>query len=426
MAPPLWLSDPARLTDLDESSWLYRLINDVMSEDPLRNWFRVEFIGADGKPIEDDKRAWDVETYLEEIDAKAIAQTALRHESAYGDGLIGVGITGDAAFEKPLTDLPKQVKEIQYLDPKIRDGDFSEIVIDTDPKSESYGLPRAFKVRLGDKSLHQELDATRAIHFQTRPRARSNMGLPMAVLQWSVLQLEQNVEWSVGQIAYRMASTVIESAQLANDMEERLAFWREIENTLNTLSVLVLDEGEKLTMASNNPGSLKWLIDYLWDLIAAATRINRSRLLGAQAGRLASAEPDDKRYWEWIRSRQETQLRKPLRHLVMLCLATDSLGSQAGGKKLALSLRRRRDKRRVASDMHFRLVFNAPESQTERERTEAESKIAETRLHKAQTIQAFASGLQTLYDIGLADRLVSLGSGVDGMDLMAELFEGDS
>ncbi len=426
MAPPAWLFDPIRLTDLDESSWLYHLINDVMSEDPCRNWFHVEFLDAAGKPIVDDKRSRDVQDYLEEIDAQAIIQTGLRHESAYGDGLVAVGLRGNTSYSKPIKDPAKQIQEIQYLDPKVRDGEFSEIVTDTDPNSETYGLPRAFKVKLGDKSQHQPLDATRAIHFQTRPRARDTMGLPMAVLQWSTLQLEQNVEWSVGQIAYRMATTVIQSAELAKDMEQRIAFWREMENTLNTLSVLVLDKDEELKMASNNPGNLKWLIDYMWDLIAAATRINRSRLLGAQSGRLASAESDDKRYWEWIRSRQETQLRKPLRQLVTLCLATDSLGTQAGGQKLQLSLRRRRKKRRVVSDMRFRLVFNAPESQTERERTEAEDKVAQTRLAKAQTIQAFASGLQTLYDIGLADQLLSLGSEGDGINLMAELFEGDA
>jgi len=242
------------------------------------------------------------------------------------------------------------------------------------------------------------------------------------VTLWSVLALEQNVEWSVGQIAYRMATTVVHSRDLASDMEQRTQFCSAIENNFNSLSMLVLDENEQLSMASNNPGNLFWLIDFMWDLIAAATRINRTRLLGAQSGKLASAETDMKRYYEWVRSRQETQLRKPLRKLVTLCLATDTLGTQAGGKPLVLSLKRRLQRNRAETGLHFRLVFNSPESQTERERTESEEKEAQTKLYKAQTIKELAMGLQFMADLGLVDPLTALGAGEHGGDLMAELF----
>jgi len=425
MSAPSWLFEPAELTKLDEWDWLYRRVSDIMSEDPLRNWFEVQFTDEQGNPVEDPKRSHDLQQYLEELDAKDVMQTGLRHEVVYGDGLVAAGIKGSADFKKPITSPATQIKEIQYLVTKCRDGEFSRIVPDDDPKSDSYGLASQFKVKAGSGSADKILDATRAIHFQTRPRVGQLFGLPMAVTLWSVLQLEQNVQWSVGQIAYRLATTYIRSKQLSGDMEEREEFQRDWEGRLNSMSFFVLDEDEAMGMVSNNPGSLVWLINFMWDLIAAATRINRTRLLGAQAGKLASAESDMKRYYEWVRSRQETQLRKPLRKLVTLCLATDTLGTQAGGKNLMLSLKQRFARRRNETGMHFRLVFNPPESQTERERAEGEEKEAQTRLHNAQTLKEFAMGLQLLADLGLADPLAALGKGKSSADLMAELFQGE-
>ena len=72
--------------------------------------------------------------------------------------------------------------------------------------------------------------------------------------------------------------------------------------------------------------------------------------------------------------------------------------------------------------MHFRLVFNPPESQTEREQVESEQAEAQTKLYKAQTLKELAMGLQVMADLGLADPLAALGPGENGPGLMAELF----
>jgi hypothetical protein len=398
---------PQELTSMAEGIWFCRHIAGVMSEDPIKNGFVVQFVK------EDKERAKAVLQYLDERGGKDVLQFALWDDTVYGDGLIGLGIRakgkGTADPTQPIKDITKEVKDIVYFDRIPRDDRFTDIVYDDDRQSPTYGQVKSYKVKISGDEM--QMDASRAIHFQTRPRVKDKFGLSMFVPIWSVIQVVENTVWSLGQLAYNIATRVIHSDALSNDLAERTELMTDMEGKINTLSMLVVGNEENVSTVSNSPGSLKWFVDFVWDLAAAATRINRSRLLGAQAGALASAQSDLRRYYEFVSARQETYLRAQVRRLVQLALVTDDLAKRGSGLD------------------DFTIVFNSVETPTHIEEMEADAKHAETGLKEAQAFQALTQAFTALVDLGVIDPesintlLKATTEGEQGQSLMEKLFE---
>ncbi len=396
---------PEQLTNMAEGIWFCRHIAGVMSEDPVKNGFEVQFANVD------KELSKAVLQYLDERGAKDVLQFALWDDTVYGDGLIGIGIRakgkkGTADPRQPIKDMAKEVKEIVYFDRMPRDDRFKGITYETDRNADNYGQAKAYKVKVGSDEI--EMSASRVIHFQTRPRVKSEFGLSLFVPIWSVIQVVENTVWSLGQLAYNIATRVIQSDALTNDIAERTQLMTDMEKKINSLSIIVVGSDESVTTVSNSPGSLKWFVDFVWDLAAAATRINRSRLLGAQAGALASAQSDLRRYYEFVSSRQETYMRQQIRYLVKLALATDDLGGK--------------------SDEEFTIQFHSPETLTRMEEMEADEKRAGTSYKEAQTFQALSQGFQALVDLGVIDpgsiaTLLKATTEGEGQSLMEKLFE---
>jgi hypothetical protein len=409
-----WMLDPVTGTILHDSIWFCRHVNEILSEDPIRNGFAVEFLSPTGEVVKDDARARAFEQYHEELSARDHFQSSLLDEARYGDGLTLMGIQaksgGTAEPTQPI--LPEQVGEILYLVPKPRDGQFKDITFDTDIKSATYGKPTSYKVNIGVSGKLSsgekdwiDVDASRALHFQTRPRVNSIWGLPIHVPLWTVIQLIANLEWSAGQIAFNMASRVINSDEMVGDIEQRADFAKSFEDEMNTLSALILGKEEKLSTVSNNPGDLNWLVNLTWDIAAAATRINKTRFLGTQAGALASADTDMKRYYEWIKSRQELWLRRPLRHFTAIALSTNSLstGQSVGRSPVVSTKPRKSDKILKKTGDSFRIVFNPVESPTEKEAVNVQVRQADAIAKRLDAFRSLAMGLQLLADIGIGD-----------------------
>ena len=413
-----WLLEPATGTKLYETVWFLRHVAEILSEDPIRNWFDLEFLDLEGNVVVDDIRARDFQQYCEELNAIDITQTALIHEAIYGDGLVVAGIKARGRGVKVANPsspiLPEQVGEILYLVAKARDDKFTEIVVDENLANETYGLPTGYKIAKsvpgssgGSLSDTVIVDATRALHFQTRPRVSSRWGLPVHVPLWSVIQLITNLEWSAGQVAFNMATRVIKSDEMVGDLEQRVDFAAGYESEVNTLSSVILGKDESMSTASSNPGDLSWLSQLTWDIAAAATRVNKTRLLGTQAGALASADTDMKRYYEWIGSRQELWLRRPLRHLSALILSTESMSTaQSAGGAPIVSFRPRtsdRVKSKTKTGDAFRLVFRPVEGPTEKEAANLKVREAQAVNARLEGFKNLAMGLQTLADLGMTD-----------------------
>jgi len=254
-----WLLDTSTGTRLYESIWFFRHVAEILSEDPIRNWFDVEFLNESGVVLQDDARSRDFQQYCEELSAPDVVQTGLLHEASYGDGLVVAGVSGrggkkSAQPTSPL--LPEQVGEILYLVAKPRDGQFKDIVLDTDILSATYGLPKQFKISKtvagqqgGGTSDDILVDASRCLHFQTRPRVASKWGLPVYVPLWAVIQLITNLEWSAGQIAFNMATRVVKSDEMVGDLEQRMEFAQSYEAEVNTLSSVIIGKDESLGTA---------------------------------------------------------------------------------------------------------------------------------------------------------------------------------
>ena len=378
---PDWLEDPESLNNLVEANWFCRHIGDLLSEDPVRNGITVTFPEMEK---EDEAKALSqaVQQYLEELDAFDMIQEALYDEIVFGDGLLGIGVKQRGGTADPTQEAkPENVEEIIYLEPICRFDRFKRIVPDTDRESKTYGRPGGFAIK-DAKGQDVILHASRALHFQTRKRKGKPFGLSFYAPIWTVIQVLENIEWSVGQVAFNMATRVITSDDLAEDMEERLGFVNETVNEMNSLSFLALKQGEALSSVPTNPGGIGEIANFVWDLASAATRINRSRLLGAQVGQLASAETDLTRYYEWIRARQESYLKAPIRKLVAMVLATKTV-SKAG--------------------VPFHVAFNPIETKTEeQERAQAKDE-AITRQTNVQAFQSLVAGLQVLVDMQMMD-----------------------
>lgn len=394
--------EPAQLTTMAEGIWFCRRIASVMSEEPVKNWFDIEFDPPD------EELAAQVLDYLEKLNAKEIFQQALFDEAVYGDGLIGLGIQAGKGVADPSTPV-EGVSEIMYLERIPRDDRFTGIELDEDPASPTYSEPKAYTIKQGDKEI--SLDASRAIHFQTRPRIKSEWGLSFFTPIWSVIQVVENTVWSLGQMAYNMATRVITSDILNTEAEQRVGFMEEMEGKMNSLSMLVMGQDESVTTVSNSAGSLDWFVDFVWDLAAAATQINRARLLGAQAGALSSSESDLRRYYEFIGGKQRTYVRPAIRKLVDLVLATQTIGK--AGQELAYTIK-----------------FNPLENPTRDEELEADVKEADRLNKEATAFQALTQAFTALADLGVIDGpmitelLTKVKEGEAGTkSLMEQLFE---
>jgi uncharacterized protein len=370
--------EPNQLSTMVEGIWFCRRIANVMSEEPVKNWFNIEFTPPD------DDLAYAVQQYLEQLHAKQSFQHALFDEVVYGDGLIGMGIqAAGKGVADPTTPVePDKIKEILYLENISRDDRFTGIELEADANSPNYGNPKAYVIKQGDKEI--TVDASRMIHFQTRPRIKSSWGLSFFTPIWSVVQVVENTVWSLGQMAYNMATRVVTSQQLNEGAEKRLEFMEELETRINSLSMLVMGENESVSTVSNSPGSLKWFVDFVWDLASAATQINRASLLGAQAGVLASSESDLRRYYEFIAARQRNYVEPALRKLINLVLATDTIGKRG-------------------QELSYEIEFNSLETPSREEELDGDVKEADRLNKEATAFQSLSQALMNLADLGVVD-----------------------
>jgi len=404
---PEWLHDPASLTALYEGVFICGHVADMMSEDLVKPGITVEFEGQAESP---DLQALSqtIQLYLEDRGCKEYLKTTLCDEVVYGAGLAGLGFSqrsGKADPAKPIK--LDQIKELRYIERLPRDGRFSKVIPDTDEESDTYGQPAAFRIkRLSGDEV--DLHTTRALFFLTRPRIGSALGMSFYARFWTVAQLIENTIWSLGQTAFNMATRTVKSKFLMDNMQDRLNFMDEIEAKFNSLSVIVLDTDEEMTSISNAPGDLGWFVDWVWDVLGAATRINKARILGAQTGELASAMSDLQRYYDYVAARQEAYMRQQIRYLVQVVLATDTLQAEKGWK----------------ADLKFRVKFNPAETLTRLEQEDLEVKHTLAVQQRAQALQSISSALMNMVDIGVQPETIEalLNGDLSKLTLMEELF----
>jgi phage-related protein (TIGR01555 family) len=404
---PEWLHDPVSQTALYEGVFICGHVADIMSEDMLKSGVSVAFEDDEENPyLKTLSRT--VQLYMENLGYKDYLQTSLCHEIVYGVGLAAIGVVQRKGKPDPAKPLEiENVKEIRYIEPIPRDARFSDVILDTNEESLTYGKPQAFTIkRLSGEEVN--LDASRALFFLTRPRVGSRMGMSFYCRFWTVAQLIENTIWSLGQTAFNMATRKVTSRFLTDNLSERLSWMDEIEAKFNSLSVVVLDQDEKMETGSNSPGDLGWFVDWVWDVLGAATRINRSRLIGAQSGELASAMSDLRRYYDYINARQEAYLRQPLRRLVQMVLATDTLRAEKGWRE----------------DLRFRLVFNPAETLTRLEQEDLEVKRTQAMQQRGQALLSISTALLNFVDVGVKDDMIQklLGGDLTSLPLMEDLF----
>lgn len=381
-----WLTDPQELAKLTEATWICRHMAELYSEDMLRGGWVVHF--DEQAALSEEDRAdlsGQLAAYMEERSAVDCIQWALQDEITFGDGLAGMGIKERAARRKVTNPLAepldlKRVQELRYVERISRADRFRDITLEKDPEQDRYGKPKLFKVTThggSDVDVHW----SRCLHFQSRPRYGERFGLSAYAANWGAIQLLENTVWSLGQVAYNMATRVVKSDELLGSYMEREQFMTDADALFNSLSVVLLGKGEDLTVASGSPGNMEWFVDWVWDVVSASSRIIRSRLLGSQAGALASSVSDLRRYYELIRARQESYLLWPLRQLIDVCLATDDLGQR--------------------TDLAYTVEFLPVEVLTRLERAEEAKARADVDLKRAETVAKLADGLQRLTDMGL-------------------------
>jgi phage-related protein (TIGR01555 family) len=320
-----------RLTELEVFE-LYRSFGiaanavDVPAEDMTRAGFR--FCCPDDSALEDA-----VEQKLRDLNVQSVLHDVCRYEFLTGDGFALIGVEGGgASLETDVLELAQagRLQRVAFLHPfhgyKVEDIELEEDIL-----SPRYGEDKFIVLRVGGERVR--VHASRVLHLQMRAFHGEKFGRSIYERLLSTLQVIDTTHWSVGQLMYSLFFKVIKSPRFDGMTEEqRQAVLRRLSASLNALTYFVLgmDEEMEIVSPSARLSGFDGLTSFLWDMLAAATRIPKHHLLGQRQGVLAGAEWDTRTYFARIKALQESYLRELIEHLVRLILLSREFGVDPG------------------------------------------------------------------------------------------------
>ena len=308
--------------------WLARKVVDRRSRDMTRAWGKVEIRGPDGPML-----TRGVTQALETLDVRGKFRRMIKRELIYGDGMIALGIQeqGEVQITLPLT--PSKITGIEYL--KVfgkAQVEVSSVELDESPASPQFGEIKTYALKplIPGQPLRQ-VDASRVLHYQTRPEDNSVWGISLFEDLYPIFQAIANTDWAVKEVLFQMVYKVFKSEALFErlmEAEERgdltavTNLLSVLDTEISVLSTQVLGKDDSLTTLSMTQGAanVKPFFEWNQDMVAGATDMPKSLIFGDAAGALAASAQDTVRWHEIIKGMQENDLREPLHRLIRLLI----------------------------------------------------------------------------------------------------------
>ncbi|MGS1116011.1 DUF1073 domain-containing protein [Castellaniella sp. UC4442_H9] len=290
-----------------ETNWIARQIIDIPADDMTREWRTIKCQDADAIRQEEDR-----------LSVQSCVNEALSWSRLFGGAVI-LPLTNQD-FEKPFR--PEMVKrgEVQRLLVFDRWDLIPHAINTWDVLAENYLQPEFYTLYQGSQKIHW----THFIKFVGAKLPRRQriilQGWGDSELRKCLEDIKDTVSAKDG-IAELMQSANVDvitrqglSDELTTDQEpkiiERYMLFDQMKSIINTA---LLDGDEKLDRLTLNMSGIAPVLDTFMVWISGAADIPVTRLFGRSAAGLnATGEGDLKNYYDSIRSRQTSQLDRPM------------------------------------------------------------------------------------------------------------------
>ena len=315
------------LSAMYRGDWIARKIIDAPAFDMLREWRAWQ---AAPNAIEAIEAAEDHHRVVDKIGRAA------RLGDLYGGGAIVIGADVSNP-SKPLT--PKSVGKggLKYLTVLSRYA-FATPDIETDPRSPLFGQPKYYELRTADGAQVQ-LDPSRVIPFYGADRLDDGI---MRLDGWSdsrLLAIYEAIhnaalaQTAIAELIHEAKVDVISMPDLGGKVStdtgtSALVKRFTMANTVKSINnMLLLDAEEKWDRKQTSFTGLPEIIDRYLQIVAAASDIPATRLLGQTAkGLNNSGEGDLRNYYDMLAGKRKQAISPQLAYLDQI-LWVDATGS---------------------------------------------------------------------------------------------------
>lgn len=289
------------------------IANRILSIFPSETWRKPPVIldGTDGKDARDDTpfvQAWnnianpppDFTSVSEKKSIWHYLQRADKLSLMGRYGILFVGVSGTDELKDPL---PQNVNFAYLRSFSERRIILTESNLNKDASSSRFGMPGHYGIQFTD-GISRQVHWSRCIHIAEELLDDEVYGLPILQKVWNRLDDLEQVMAGSKEAFWRLASKglVLEQdpeARVSEEVsEEDLSKF--VHGLTRTLE-LVGYKANVLGGESVDPGPMVMAIMMI---IATSLGIPQNKLMGAQSGRLASAETDDDDWLDTIRARQ--------------------------------------------------------------------------------------------------------------------------
>ena len=279
-------------------------------------WKKPPFVGIAEQPDSEFELAW--KTIVKKTGLYGKISRADRMSGIYRFGVLVLGVSGvadEAGLKEPIK--PKQLsgpQDLLYLTP-LSERYVKISTYEKDTTSERYNLPLIYKVlfnetKIDDASAWVDVHHTRILHFAEDKTDSEVFGTPRleAVLN-RIDDLMKIVGGGSEATWLSMRKGTILSVKDGYDATNlaKTDVYAEIEAFLHDQArMLYLDGIEGQDIGQDTVIRAKEPFDIIIDLICAATRIPRRKLIGSAAGELSASREDTRQWAGEIAQRQQT------------------------------------------------------------------------------------------------------------------------
>lgn len=308
------------VNDLYADSSIVQNIVNIPAEDMTRNWFSLR--------MKDNKLAANIMSKLADLKAKQAFKDMRKFERLQGDGFISIGVTQNEQFTLA-DELPDRVKSVDYLH-AFSSLKVAEFIINEDMFSENYGQLDLLNIdrnsRTGNIMTEQDakVHVSRLIHDQTRRIESEYQGQSLLEPMYDILTVLDTSLWSVGQILHDFTMKVYKSADVDDmDVSDKAQLGMLMDYMFRTEALAIIGAEESLDKHSTNVSGIDKLLDYVWDMVASASRMPKTVIKGQESGTIAGAQYDVMNYYARIASDQENEMKPLLEQLIRIIMRSE-------------------------------------------------------------------------------------------------------
>jgi hypothetical protein len=277
-----------------------KLVMDI-AEDIFDKWFTVEEIAKSEQQTQQGKTLDEnVQTILEQLNAKAIFTRAVQHERRYGWSIVVLGFKDNAELDQP-AQTPTEIDHLATYSPRAVTVEKEE----EDAKSERFGLPVIYKIDRG-KNQSIRVHYTRVLHIATRLDEHPWAGVPVLETIWDDMTVYRNMRWAAGQVFWRMPGLMVFTLPKNYTAAEVTSFLTSLgDPNARTLIALPDDKSLEILGAQGKVLDPETYTNPILRSISMGAGIPKTKLEGTEAGALTGSEVNQREYYKYLSDQQK-------------------------------------------------------------------------------------------------------------------------